>query len=83
MGMQSARTNQGGPRARTEQGNLKCSRSERLRNPRNKIQSKALLQSTVLLKHAQVEAIQELRNHRGAENKRPAEKRTFENSWSR
>lgn len=70
MGMQSARTNQGGPRARTEQGNLKCSRSERLWNPRNKIQSKVLLQSTVLLKHAQVEAIQELRNHRGAENKK-------------
>ena len=70
MEMQSARTNQGSPRARTEQGSLKCSRSKRLWNPRNKIQSKVLLQSTALLKHARAEAVQESRNHRGTENKK-------------
>ena len=40
------------------------------RETRNKIQSKILLQSTVLLKHAQAVAVQELRNHRGTENKK-------------
>mgnify|MGYP007027127376 FL=1 len=72
MGVQSARTNQGGPRARTEQGNLKCSQSKRLWNPQNKKQN---TEQDTFTEHCSFEtrkamAVQELRNHRGTENKK-------------